>query len=240
MLSEVEMQAQAPAIFISYVRVSTVGQHQSGLGEDAQRMAVASYVRNKGGEVLQEVQETQSGRKGLADRPELARALALCKKTGAALVIGKLDRLARDVRHFLALIDDSGVDIRFADMPDVCPRTDEGRMMLVNMANYAEFEARRIGTRTRAALAAAKARGTQLGAAGPANLRPNIEARQAAAEQFAEKLRGQFEGFRRRGLSQRKMVAELNAVGIKTARGRDWQLAQVQRVLARLSGFSNR
>ncbi|MGC4003681.1 MAG: recombinase family protein [Pirellulales bacterium] len=221
---------------MSYVRVSTTGQHQSGLGEDAQRVAVANYVRSKGGEMVQEVQETQSGRKGLADRPELARALALCKKTGAALVIGKLDRLARDVRHFLALIDDSGVDIRLADVPDVCPRTDEGRMMLVNLANFAEFEARRIGTRTKAALAAAKARGVQLGKTGPANLRPNIEARQAAADQFAEKLRRLFEGFRARGLSQRAMAAELNGLGIKTPRGGVWQVAQVQRVIARLVG----
>jgi DNA invertase Pin-like site-specific DNA recombinase len=227
------MQAPAPAKFISYVRVSTAGQHQSGLGEEAQRVAVASYVRGKGGELVQEVQETQSGRKGLADRPELARALASCKKAGAALVIGKLDRLARDVRHFLALIDDSGVDIRFADLPDVCPRTDEGRMMLVSMANFAEFEGRRIGTRTKAALAAAKARGVKLGTAGPANLRPNIGARQAAAEHFAEKLRGLFDGFRARGLSQRQMVVELNALGIKTPRGGLWALAQVQRVLAR-------
>lgn len=234
MLSETQMQAQAPA-FVSYVRVSTVGQHQSGLGEDAQRMAVATYVRSKGGEVVQEARETLSGRKGLADRPELARALALCKRTGAALVIGKLDRLARDVRHFLALIDDSGVDIRFADMPDVCPRTDEGRMMLVSMANFAEFEGRRIGTRTKAALAAAKARGVELGKAGRENLRPNVEARQAAADQFAEKLRGQFEGLRSRGLSQRQMIIELNSVGIKAPRGGEWTLAQAQRVMARLA-----
>lgn len=227
------MQAQSPVRFISYVRVSTAGQHQSGLGEDAQRVAVANYVRSKGGEIVREVQETQSGRKGLADRPELARAMALCKLTGAALVIGKLDRLARDVRHFLALIDDSGVDIRFADMPDVCPHTDEGRMMLVNLANFAEFEARRISTRTKAALAAAQARGVELGKAGAKNLRPNIEARQAAADQFAEKLRGQFEGFRVRGLSQRQIVAELNMVGIRTARGKEWSLVQVQRLKTR-------
>lgn len=227
------MQTSAPQ-FISYVRVSTAGQHQSGLGEDAQRVAVANYVRGKCGDLVHEVQETQSGRKGLAERPELARALTLCRKSGAALVIGKLDRLARDVRHFLALIDDSGVDIQFADLPDVCPRSDEGRMMLVSMANFAEFEGRRIGTRTRAALAAAKARGVQLGAAGPANLRPNIDARQAAADQFAEKLRGQFAGFHALGLSQRQMVSELNAVGVKTARGGKWSLAQVQRVIARL------
>lgn len=113
---------------------------------------------------------------------------ATCRKRRAALVIGKLDRLARDVRLFLEVIDDSAVDIRFADLADVCPRTDEGRMIMVGMASFAEFEGRRIGTRTRAALAAAKARGVQLGASGAANLKRNVEQRQAAANSFAERL----------------------------------------------------
>lgn len=59
------------------------------------------------------------GPQGRRARPELARALTLCKAIGAVLVIGKLDRLARDVRFFLEVIDDSGVDISFADLPDV-------------------------------------------------------------------------------------------------------------------------
>jgi DNA invertase Pin-like site-specific DNA recombinase len=232
MSSEVRMPAETPR-FVSYIRVSTAGQHLSGLGEDAQRVAVDSYVRSKNGKLLEEVQETQSGRKGLADRPQLARALALCKKSDAALVIGKLDRLARDVRHFLALVDDSGVDIRFADLPDICPRSDEGRMLLVNMANFAEFEARRIGTRTRAALAAAKARGVLLGTAGPSNLRPNIDARKRAADAFAQRLYPVLEGFRAQRLSQRAQVDQLNALGIRTARGGTWSLVQLQRTLSR-------
>ncbi|MCB1989775.1 MAG: recombinase family protein [Burkholderiaceae bacterium] len=237
--------------FVSYIRVSTGKQHQSGLGEEAQRIAVANYVRSKGGHLMQEIQETQSGRKSLAKRPELARALALCKRAGAVLVIGKVDRLARDVRQFIALIDDSGVDIRFADMPDVCPHTDEGRMLLLSMANFAEFEGRRIGTRTKAAIAAKKRRvevgcdekapgitdwKKVWGVAGAANLRQNIEERRDAANAFAAKLHHTLAGFQARGLTQRQMVAELNAVGIKTARGGEWSLVQVQRVLARLKG----
>lgn len=220
--------------FISYVRVSTVRQGQSGLGLEAQRAAVASYVAGRHGTPGKEFQEVESGRKGSEGRPELAKALAECKKSKAALVIGKLDRLARDVRYFLEVLDDSGVDIRFADMPDVCPKTPEGRMLLVNMANFAEFEARRIGARTKAALAAAKARGVKLGATGPDNLRSNIEARQAAADAFAANLGTVLEGFRSQGLSQRKQVEELNKLGIKTAKGREWSLIQLQRVLARL------
>src|SRR5689334_10040264 len=119
--------------FISYLRVSTQRQGESGLGLEAQRMAVANYARGRG-DIAEEIVEVESGRKSAKSRPELMRALALCKGQGTPLVIGKLDRLARDVRFFLEVIDDSKVDIRFADLPDVCPATDEGRMILVSMA----------------------------------------------------------------------------------------------------------
>ncbi|MBC7619436.1 MAG: recombinase family protein [Candidatus Saccharibacteria bacterium] len=220
--------------FISYVRVSTQRQGQSGLGLEAQRIAVSNYMHGRG-ELVGEVAEIESGRKGTKGRPELARALADCKKHGAALVIGKLDRLSRDVRFFLEVIDDSGVDIRFADLPDVRPSTDEGRMLLIGMANFAEYEGRRIGSRTKAALAAAKARGVELGVAGPANLKRNVEERQAAADAFAGRLSGLVAGFRARGLSQRCMVVELNAAGVKAPNGGVWALVQVQRMLAHVA-----
>lgn len=219
--------------FISYVRVSTQKQGQSGLGIDAQLVAVANYVRGRG-ELVGGVQEIESGRKGAKSRPELVRALVDCKRLGAALVIGKLDRLARNVRFFLETIDDSGVDIRFADLPDVLPTSDEGRMILVSMANFAEFEGRRIGTRTKAALTAAKARGVKLGTSGPANLKRCLEGRAEVADAGAKKLAGLMAGFAVQGLAQRQMVAELNSIGVHAPRGGVWSLAQVQRLLKRL------
>lgn len=220
--------------FIQYTRASTQKQGDSGLGIEAQQAAVQALVSRQQGALIGEFTEIESGRKGAASRPALMQALAACKKQKAALVIGKLDRLARDVRFFLQVLDDSKVDIRFADLPDVCAKTDEGRMLLINMANFAEFEGRRIGTRTKAALAAAKARGVKLGTAGPSNLRPNIEARQVASNDFARKLQGILASFRDRGLSQRQQVQELNSLGIKTAKGGEWSLIQLQRVMARL------
>ncbi len=186
------------------------------------------------GELLDTVVEVESGRKGSKGRPELARALALCKTTESALVIGKLDRLSRDVRFFLEVIDDSKIDIHFADFPDVRPASSEGRMILVSMANFAELEAWRIGERTKAALVAAKARGVKLGTSGAVNIRPNIEERRATANIVAGKLSGLFAGFKARGMSQRQMVAELNTIDVKMTRGSEWRLSQVQRVLARL------
>jgi hypothetical protein len=84
-------------------------------------------------------------------------------------------------------------------------------------------------------LAAAKARGMQLGTAGAANIGSNIEARQATADAHTAKLSGMIIGMQARGMSQRAMVAELNALGIKTSTGKEnWTLSQLQRVLARL------
>lgn len=220
--------------FIAYTRVSTQKQGRSGLGLEAQQAAIASYLRGRG-ELLAEVQEVESGRKGSKGRPELEKALARCRQAGAALVIGKLDRLARDVRYFLQVIDDSGVDIRFADLPDICPASDEGRMILVSMANFAEFEGRRIGTRTKSALAAAKARGVILGAAGAANLRPHLAQRQQTADMFAGRLRHAVTDMTARGLSQRAMVIELNGMGIPAPQGGTWQRTQLRRVLDRIA-----
>jgi DNA invertase Pin-like site-specific DNA recombinase len=106
------------------------------------------------------------------------------------------------------------------------------------MAAFAEHEAKRISERTKDPLRAAKARGKRLGVAGAANLQPNIEMRQATADGFARKMRGQIEGFRLRGLSQREMVAELNSLGVCAARGKDWSLIQLQRLIKRLANLT--
>lgn len=221
------MQAQAPAMFVTYYRVSTQRQGASGLGLDAQRETVRQFLNGGYWTVLGEFVEVESGRKSDMERPKLREALALAKAKGAKLLVAKLDRLSRSVAFVSALME-SKVKFVACDMPEANDLT------IHILAAVAEHEAKRISERTKDALAAAKARGVQLGTAGRLNLRPNIEARQAAANQFADKLRGLFVGFRVQGLSQRAMVVELNALGIKTARGGLWSLAQVQRTLERL------
>ncbi len=142
-----------PAPVVTYLRVSTDRQGQSGLGLEAQRAAVASYVADKA--LLGEFVEVESGRKD--DRPQLSAALALCRQHKARLVIAKLDRLARSVALVSGLME-SGVEFVAADMPQA------NRFMLHVMAAVAEHEREMISQRTRAALAAAKARGTRPGA----------------------------------------------------------------------------
>jgi DNA invertase Pin-like site-specific DNA recombinase len=138
--------------------VSTNKQGKSGLGLDAQRDAVASYLNGGSWQLVDEFVEVESGRR--SDRPKLAEALALCRAHRAALVVANVSRLTRSVA-FLSKILEAGVEIRFVDQPSIEGAT--GRFMLQQMASVAELEAGMIGERTKKALAAAKARGVKLG-----------------------------------------------------------------------------
>lgn len=211
--------------FVSYLRVSTQQQGKSGLGLDAQRSAVQGFA----GDVLAEFVEVESGKgaAALTKRPQLKEALALCKKSGATLVIAKLDRLARNV-HFITGLMESGVEFVAVDMPKA------NKVMLQMHAVMSEWERDQISERTKAALAAAKQRGVKLGVAGPANLRPNLEQRQQEADAFAASLRTVLNGYRAEGLSQRRQVEELNRLGVRTPKGCTWTLVQLQRVHQRL------
>jgi len=144
----------AARAFVAHYRVSTDKQGQSGLGLDAQRAAVELHARSVGAEVIAEFQDVESGRK--ADRTGLAAALATCRAKHATLLIAKLDRLARSVA-FISNLMEGGVDFVAADMPSV------NRLTVHVLAAVAEHEREMISQRTKAALAAAKVRGTRLG-----------------------------------------------------------------------------
>lgn len=228
--------------FVAYYRVSTQKQGQSGLGLEAQQAAVINYLGGKkspfeGGlagccaeGLIAEFTEIETGKgtNALEKRPQLRAALDACRKHGATLIIAKLDRLARNV-HFVSGLLETGCDFVAADMPEA------NKVMIQMHAVMSEWERDQISARTKAALAAAKARGVKLGAAGPANLKRNIEERIEAADAFASKLSGLIRGFQAAGMSQRKMVKELNSIGIPAGRGGAWTLIQMQRLLRRVS-----
>jgi DNA invertase Pin-like site-specific DNA recombinase len=218
-----------PVAFISYYRVSTQRQGESGLGLAAQRQAVVRHVKSRGGKLVSEYTEVETGKgsNALKKRPELRRALDDCKAQGAILAIAKLDRLARNV-HFISGLMESKVRFVACDLPEA------NELTLHVMAAFAEYEAKRISERTKEALAQAKAKGRELGKAGWRNLKPHVRARQKLADEFAQNLKGQIDGFRARGLKQRQMIEELNAVGIKAPRGGKWSLIQLQRAIARM------
>lgn len=219
--------------FVSYIRVSTQKQGVSGLGLEAQRNAIANYVLGNG-KIVAEFDEIESGKKGFDGRPQLQAAIEYCRKNKCALVIGKLDRLARDVRFFLEVMDTSKIEIYFADMPDIDAQSADGRMFLINMANFAEYEARRIGKRTKDALAVAKSRGIKLGIKGADNIAKMNQIRIDQAQVFAEKMSPTISALYDRKLSLRKIANALNESGSKTVNGRNWTAVQVSNVLKRL------
>ena len=211
--------------YVAYYRVSTQRQGRSGLGLEAQQRAVADYLQGRS--LVREFTEVETGKgsNALDKRPVLREALSYAKKHRATVVIAKLDRLARNVA-FVAQLMESRVPFVCADMPEA------NELTLHIIAAVAQYEARAISERTKAALAAAKARGVKLG--NPCLAIDNTK-RQQEAQAFAENMRGTITAYRRGGLSQRAMVDQLNAVGVPAPRGGDWSLVQLQRVIHRLN-----
>lgn len=218
--------------FIAYYRVSTERQGRSGLGLEAQKAAVLAYLKIEGAVLIAEFTEVESGRR--KDRPALIQALDAAKRQKATLVIAKLDRLARNVA-FVANLLEAKVDFIAADMPEA------DRTFLQIVAVFAEWEARKISERTKAALAAAKARGKRLGWSMPSRIseqqsaaRQGARANKARADQFAGNVCPVILSIRSSGAKTLiQVAAALNARGIRTARGGRWHPMTVRNYLAR-------
>src|ERR1700710_1975132 len=223
----------AYAAFVSYLRVSTERQGRSGLGLEAQRRAVADFLAGASWRHVPELVEVESGSRD--NRPRLSEAMALCRLHGATLVIAKLDRLSRDAAFLLSL-QKAGVRFVAADMPEA------NELVVGIMAVVAQAERKMISTRTKAALAAAKARGVRLGK--PENL-SNREAGQVRsrarqtrrAAEREQDLAPVIAAVRAEGaVSLRQIATALNARGIPAARGGAWSATQGRRLSCRCSG----
>ena len=227
--------------FVAYFRVSTARQGRSGLGLAAQRAAVNDLIAANGTKLISEFQEVESGKD--RDRPKLAAALDHCRVTGATLVVAKMDRLSREANFIGALID-GDVDIRFCDFPTI-PAGPVGRLILGVMAQIAEFERGIISERTKAAMAAAKARGQTFGnpcGAAPLvkhrkrGIRNSLKVRMAKADDFAQRLAPIVGDIRAAGIDTASgLVRELNERDIEAPRGGQWGATQVRRLLGRIA-----
>jgi DNA invertase Pin-like site-specific DNA recombinase len=141
---------------VAYCRVSTERQKRSGLGIEAQKGAIARFAQAHGVQIIAEYIEAETGKgaDALDRRPQLATALAAAKAAKCPVLVSKLDRLSRDVA-FIAGLMAQRVPFVVAELgPDVDP------FMLHVYAALAEKERRLISERTRSALAAKKAQGT--------------------------------------------------------------------------------
>jgi DNA invertase Pin-like site-specific DNA recombinase len=219
--------------FISYLRVSTTRQGFSGLGIEAQRQSITSYLNGGAWELVKEFVEVESGKR--TDRFELNSALNHCKLTGATLVISRLDRLARNA-HFLLGLQNAGVKFVAVDMPDA------NEMTVGIMAVIAQGEAKAISNRTKLALEAARQRGTQLG--NPANLDLaaaqkgrvlGVVAIKEKAAAFAADTLPIIRNYVEQGMSLNQIAKVLNNDGILSARGKSgaWTPTAVRNVLMR-------
>jgi DNA invertase Pin-like site-specific DNA recombinase len=217
---------------VGLYRVSTAEQGNSGLGLEAQQVSVRAYVAAQGWTLVAEHEDVASGKDDR--RPGFQAALARCRQLGAVLVAARLDRITRRA-HTLSQLLEEGVAIRAADMPGA----DE--LMLRTYAAMAQKERELIGARTKAALAAAKARGRVLGGdrgwwpalgtdAGRASL-----ARQEAAQRAAYRLALVVEGLEDEGITTQVGLARaLTQRGVPRPQGgTTWTHTTVARVLAR-------
>ncbi len=212
--------------FVTYYRVSTQRQGRSGLGLEAQKAAVEAHLRQHGGAEVASFTEVESGR--LDGRPQLAAALLRCRQTNATLLVAKLDRLSRNA-SFLLNLRDAGVKFQALDLPEV------NTLTLGVLAVLAQHERETISQRTKAALAARRARGLPLG--NPRDLRAyaargSALGRKANTERARERAREiapQIRAAREAGhASLRQVAAYLNGLEITTPRGRRWTATAVR------------
>ena len=210
--------------FIAYYRVSTDRQGASGLGLEAQRVAVLRHIGAS--QLAAEHTEVESGEKH-TNRPELQAALQECRKRRAVLLIARLDRLARNVAFIATLMED-GTDFIACDMPTA------NRLTIHILAAVAEHEREMISKRTKAALAQAKRRGTTL-------RNPFIEhARTKAiavphAHRPASEVQRLTSEWRGQGKTLRQITEGLNGLNIRPVRGRQWYASSVRNELLQSS-----
>ncbi len=217
---------------VAYYRVSTATQGRSGLGLDAQKAAVAAYLNGGSWALVGEATEIESGKRA-DNRPQLQEALRLCRTTGATLIVAKLDRLSRDAA-FLLQLQNSGVAFVAADMPGA------NKFTVGVMALVAQQEREAISARTKAALAAARARGVKLGGLRSHTLpslaaaKASAKVRNLAANRRANDVMVTIQQVKHAGAGSLRAVAcALNAKGVAAPRGGQWSAAQVKRVIDR-------
>jgi len=233
------MSDNSKSRIVCYYRVSTKRQGRSGLGLEGQQAAVAEFASRNGCKAVGAYTEIESGRNN--QRPQLAKALCHARRSGARLIVAKLDRLSRNAA-FLLTLRDGGVPIVACDMPEM------NELTVGIMAVVAQDEARRISERTRAALAAAKARGTLLGSARPGHwdgrenrrLAGLKKARQQAGKSHRQAFQDSYADLfavvrelREAGQSLQAIAEALNEQGHTTRHGKAWNRVQVLRVLRR-------
>ena len=217
--------------YVTYQRVSTKKQGDSGLGLDAQKRDIQLFLDNyseEPWEVLGDYTDVMSG--SSSDRPELLKAISLAKQNKATLLVAKLDRLSRKVSFIATLIEDKKLNFRVANMPHA------DKFQLHIYAALAEQERDFISKRTIAALTEAKKRGVVLGGRRKGAEKRHIAVK-AEADRNASKVIDLIKPLKDAGQTLQQIADSLNASGVKTSRGGQWYPISVKRVLERMSAI---
>lgn len=219
-----------PGPFVAYYRVSSSKQAATRYGLDAQRRDVQLFLDHYAtGEVIGEFEDIESGKHDdPRRRPGLANAIAYCRKHKATLLVSKLDRLSRKVRHISNLMDDQSFDFIVCSMPHA------DAFQLHIYASLAEQEREFISLRTKQGLESARSRGRELG-----GHRGGTEARRAAVQKIADTSAQRIADIvlpLRRGNATLQQIADaLTKAGVETPRGnKTWHPSGVRNALKRL------
>lgn len=203
--------------YISYIRTSLKSQNN---GLEAQNRVLEAFVASNGGNVLETYVEQVSGARN--DRQELNKALNHCKRTGATLLVAKLDRVSRRV-SFIASLMESNINLKVAELPNA------DAFQLHIYAALAEQERKLISQRTKSALRLLKSKGVQLGS-------PLNKVRQKEAKAFAVKIKPIIDDLKSQGIcSLNKIANALNERKVQTFNGGKWYATTVKNTLGYLA-----
>jgi DNA invertase Pin-like site-specific DNA recombinase len=215
--------------YVAYYRVSTKQQGNSGLGLEAQKSAVMSFIRNDESMLAAEFSEIESGKND--DRVGLADAIDFCKKNKATLLIAKLDRLSRNAA-FIFKLKDSKIDFTCCDLPEA------NTLTIGIFATLAQHERELISKRTKAALQALKDRGVKLGK--PENLTKEGRDKAHAANRIKaannennKRALAMVCEYKKQGMTLQAIADKLNNAGFKSSTGKAFQRTTVNRLLKR-------
>jgi len=214
--------------YISYIRVSTKNQQNSGLGLSAQRTAVKNFLRPED-ELIAEYQEAESGKND--KRPELLKAIEQCKETNSTLLVAKLDRLSRNAA-FIFTLRDTQVQFKCIDLPEA------NSITIGIMAVLSQYERERISARTKVALAELKAKGVKLGK--PENLTDysrqrskEVGKKNALEDVNNRRATALIVSMRREDKTYSSIAQELNQSGFKTRKSKEFVAMTVKRLYDR-------
>ena len=222
------MNTQTPSKYVLYLRISTAksgGVDSNGIAAQHRDLNIFLSSQHQP-EVVGRFVEVMSGANN--DRPQLKQALDLCRSTGSQLVVQKVDRLSRDVEFVARLLKDKKVQLRVANIPNA------DKFQIHLFAALGEQEREFISNRTKAAMAAAKARGAKFG-------NPRIheinQTRKRKAHQLSARISPLIRTLRNEGMSYQRIAVTLNKMGERRPKGNVYHPTQVKRIFDRSSAL---